>query len=288
MEDSSKIKKVQEEGYIKQAAKSSVFIYDGNTKPCEPPKEGEMLLPLGSGFIVGIEMEGSAESWRGWKFLITAEHVVSGKDKVIVRLNKKSGDSFTCYDLNLVRAGSAHNVFTTGKSEVDLVAINIPDIPETNPVIFNYDLIMGKATMEELEIQEGTEVFTVGYLYGYAGNKQNFPVTKFGRVALLTEEIWYRSPRNQMEQAYIIEMQNVPGLSGAPVMLLSPQFRVAPGNQFQFRNTPPFILGLIKGALKSPMGGSQGVAAVEPAEHLRQLLKSIADNLQKGGAKVKL
>src|SRR4051794_33782424 len=62
--------------YLQIAAKSSIFIYDGATKPCDSLPDGVVLLPAGSGFVVGIAEKGrSPEQWRGWKFLVTAAHV---------------------------------------------------------------------------------------------------------------------------------------------------------------------------------------------------------------------
>lgn len=270
-------------------SKSVVFLYEGGTQPCDPPAPGAILLPLGSGFIVGLTQEG-ATPWRGWKFLATAHHVVAGRTDIIVRFNSSDGSRLICHPVKLVWSGGAPNVIVSAKKEVDLALISIPDVPGTDPTIFDIGLISDDAAYRSLEIREGTAVYTLGYLFGYSGHKQNYPVTKFGRVALLTEEAWYRSPapRNYDEQAYVVELQNVPGLSGAPVMLESPQFRVGASGNFEYRRVPPHVVGVIKGALGSPLGGSQGVAAIEPAKHLKAILRRIADDLKNAGERVKL
>jgi hypothetical protein len=297
----------QDPNYLHKAAQSAVFVYDTSTQPCAPPNPTRPISPIGSGFVVGLAQKGNPPgTWKGWKFLVTCEHVIAGRSAVILRLNRIDSQEVVCFSLPLIRQGAEQNVFSSDGPGVDLVAINIPDIPNTDPVIFDYTLILDNQSMKELEVHEGTEVFAVGYLLGYSGLKQNYPVTKFGKVALLTEELWYLSPRDQLEkvkdkpaqqipaasgileQAYLIELQNVPGLSGAPVLLQSPQFRVDEKNQFQFRRMPPYVFGILKGVLTSPLGGSQGVAAVEPASHLRDLLKRIADALKAKGAEVEL
>lgn len=51
---------------------------------------------------------------------------------------------------------------------------------------------------------------------------------------------------------------------------------------------PPYILGVNKGTLRSPLGGTQGIAAVEPGFRLRELLKKIADELKSKGHDVEL
>ncbi len=278
----------QDADYIRQAAQGAIFVYDAGTKPCAPPVAGQSLLPLGSGFVVGIPMKSATDSqWRGWKFLVTTHHVVGNRSSIILRLNQKDRQEFICYDLKLERDGQDQNIFASDRAAVDLVVISIPDIPNADPTVFDYSLILDERKMSELEIREGTDVFTVGYLYGYSGNKQNFPITKFGKVALLTQEGWYHSQRSRLEQAYLVELQNTPGLSGAPVMVQSPQFRVDHEGKFQFRRIPPFVVGVVKGLLVSPIG-PQGVAAIEPASHLRDLMKKIADGLKSAGFEVQL
>ena len=271
-------------------AKSIIFIYDGNTLPCDPPSPGQTLLPLGSGFVVGLEQErnDTGSGWRGWKFLVTAHHVIGSRTSIILRLNSKDGSRLICHTHPLSWSGPSQNVFQGERPEVDLILIHMPDIPDTDPTIFDYSLIMDDSMYRSLEVGEGTEIYTIGYLYGYSGHRQNYPVTKFGKVALITEEPWYKSPppRNLNEQAYLVELQNTPGLSGAPIILKSPQFRVDNAGQFQFRKLNPFIMGVIKGLLLSPTG-PQGVAAIEPGKHLREILRRVAEELQKSGHKIK-
>lgn len=285
----------QEESYLRAAAQSAIFIYDPSVKPCAPASLGTVLLPLGSGFVVGFSPKGAKPLPDGkmpvYKFLVTAQHVIGDRDSIVVRLNRTDKAEFACFPLTLARQGKNKNVHVLAdRPQVDLIALRINDLPGTDPTVFDYSLILDDNLMKTYEVIEGTDVFAVGYLYGYSGNKQNFPVTKFGKIALLTNEEWYHSepPRNLEEKAYLVEMQNVPGLSGAPVMLQSPQFRIDMEGKFQFRKIAPCILGVIKGLLKSPVGGTQGVAAIEPAAHLKELMKSIAGDLKSAGVEVEL
>jgi hypothetical protein len=304
----------QEADYVRDAVKSAIFVYPSNTQPCATANPEQPLTPAGSGFVVGLARKGGA---LGWKFLVTADHVIGNQSSVILRMNQKDTQAFICYPLTLVASGPNQNVFRSTRPEADIVAINIPDIPNTYPTVFDYSLLLDEKIINDWEIREGADVFTVGYLFGYAGIKQNFPVTKFGKVALLTDELWYRSNRSItitlteqqreqvrkasgkvvtdvqiapgiLEKGYIVELQNVPGLSGAPVILQSLQLRITEKNVLQHRRLDPLILGVIKGLLPSPVGGSQGVAVIEPAPHLRELLRSIADHLNAAGFEVEL
>jgi hypothetical protein len=284
----------QKGSYVREALEGAVFIYDASSNPCDPAPPGKTLLPLGSGVIATLRAKSPesspAERPKHYRFLITAQHVIGNRDSIILRLNQADKPEFACHPVNIIRQGNGSNVFTSPKPEVDLIAISIPAFPNTRPTVFDYSLILDEELMEKQEVWEGTDIFTVGYLYSYSGKKQNYPVAKFGKIAMLTKEVWYRSPkpRNMDEEAYLVELENAPGLSGAPVMVLSPQIRVGEQGQLQYRRISPLIIGVIKGLLPSPVGGTQGVAAIGPGYHLRELLKKIADELQAVSVEVEL
>ena len=275
----------QDGNSIKEVMNSALFIYEPSASPCDevprPVSQRKMLRPIGSGFIVGLRPPvavSASESTEMHKFLITAEHVIGNRNAVIVRLNRRDKPEFACFTLRLVKEGKNRNVFLSDRAEADLAAIRIPDFPDTHPVVFDDSMVLDEDLMKKEEVREGTDVFTVGYLVGYAGIKQNYPAVKFGKVVTLSDETWYHSepPRNMDEQAYLIELQSEPGLSGAPVILQSPQLRKNKDGSFQYRAVKPYIIGVLKGGLRSLIGGSQGITAIEPAYRLRELLKKIA------------
>ena len=76
--------------FLQQAAGSSVFLYPDGSTPCGPPPPGPVLRPSGGGFVVGISKKRSASEaeWLGWKFIITAKHVVVRRSGLILRLNR--------------------------------------------------------------------------------------------------------------------------------------------------------------------------------------------------------
>jgi hypothetical protein len=278
----------QQTEVLSAAADSVLFIYDGATAPCADPPPGLILLPQGTGFVSGIPKKGLAfdsPTWTGVKFLITAKHVVSGKSKIIVRLNRKDKTEFTCFPLELKWDGKEQNSFASEKPEVDLAAIYLPKIPDTDPSVLDYPLVLDPKSMSAWQVEEGTDIFTIGYLYGYSGKKKNYPVKKFGKIALLTEESWCPNPfqPNQLQRAYLVELQNVPGLSGAPVLLQSPRFLVVQGRNLTYRHNPPMVVGVIKQLLKAPIAPgeviSQGVAVVEPGSELKALLQQVAKQI---------
>ena len=142
--------------------------------------------------------------------------------------------------------------------------------------------------MKDEGIGVGTQIFTVGYVYGYSGVRANYPVTKFGEISLLTDEKWFTNPESHMnEQGYVVQLPNAPGLSGAPVVTHGVEFDVAP---FRFRQLSPFIVGVIKALLLAPGNKNQlipqGLTVVEPASNLRDLIRQIASQLKAAGGDV--
>lgn len=280
---------LSEAEYLQKAPQASIFIYEATTKPCEPPRPNTVLAPIGSGFVVGLSKKGSTPAnWVGWKFLITAKHVIGSRTQVILRLNLSKGSGFTCFPLDLVMDGDHQNVFPASTG-IDIDAVNIPNIPGTDPVVFAYSMILDDSGISSHQIGVGTGIFTVGYLFGYSGEHQNFPVTKFGEISILTREKWYLNPdSHSYEQAYLVQLPNAPGLSGAPALTHGYEFR---DNPFQYRHLPPLILGVVKGLLLAPVGNnkiSQDLAAVEPGANLKDLLGQIAERFRTSGAEIEL
>src|ERR1700680_3841515 len=129
----------QQPDYLQKAALSSIFVYDSTLKPCESAPPNMTIAPLGSAFVVGITNKKTTtpQLWSGWKFLITAKHVIGDRTQIIARLNLANKAEFTCQSLDLKRIGTERNVFLAGDG-IDLVAIGLPNIPGTDPLVFGY------------------------------------------------------------------------------------------------------------------------------------------------------
>ncbi len=288
----------QEGNLLREAIEGAVFIYDSSAAPCAPVVESvpprKTLRPIGSGFIVVLKPYPDAVSagdrMQTYPFLITAHHVIGNRDAIIVRMNRSDRPELVCFPVKLITEGKNQNVFASQRAEVDLIAIRLPDIHNTAFAEYNYSMIMDEDLMKKEGVCEGTDIFTVGYLFGYTGERQNLSVVRFGKVALLSHEAWYHSdsPRNMDEHAYLAELQSERGLSGTPVMLRNPRLRLDRDGIYRYQQVKPYVIGVLKGGLRSWVGGDQGMAAIEPAYHLRALLKRIADQLAASGIPIDL
>ena len=123
---------------LAQIATGSIFVYGPGFDPCAPSPAGQILIPYGSAFVVGLRDKKTAtpELWSGWKFLITAKHVIASHSDVIIRLNTANVSSFVCHSLTLETDGLEENV-VFAPAGIDLVAVAMPDIPETDPATFD-------------------------------------------------------------------------------------------------------------------------------------------------------
>jgi hypothetical protein len=69
-------------------------------------------------------------------------------------------------------------------------------------------------------MNEGDEVFYAGLFANYYGTENNYPILRFGRVSLLTNEKieinQYNEPQ-KLAHLYLFEIQSYSGNSGSPV-----------------------------------------------------------------------
>jgi hypothetical protein len=275
-------------GCSPRATNGAIFIYGPQLDPCAPLPKDKILLPLGSGFVTGIEKKGAStpQLWNGWKFLVTAKHVLANQNKIIIRVNASSSSKFVCKTIELQTQGQIQNV-VLAPAGVDLEAVAMPDIPGADPTVITPALLIDEVKMKDWSVGVGTQVLTIGYLFGYSGQQENFPVAKFGHISITTDESWYFNPESKLvEQGYVLDLSNAPGLSGAPVYTYGVEVET---NPFRYRELPPYLVGVVKGLMLAPVNGqmiSQGIAVIEPGANLKALMGQIATMLKAGGAEV--
>jgi hypothetical protein len=271
-----------------------------------PDTQGNLLrdqkntpIPYGTGFFVAVK----SDDGKGvYGYLVTAKHVLrdsQGNDfrRVYVRLNKKEGDAeFVALDLN---QNGQRVVYTHADPSVDIAVV--PAYPSES--IFDFkiipeDMLSTKATFDEYNIAEGSDVFFVGLFSTYYGEHKNNPIIRFGRVAMFPDDplAWvdYQGQPEQHAQLYLVETQSYGGNSGSPVffslgadrspkqgyLLGSPLLKLAGVMRGRFNDMNPPI-----GFLQSPTASTPialpniGIAAVTPSYLLHDILFS--DDLKK-------
>ncbi len=258
------------------------FIYIKNEK-------GE-LIPNGTAFFVAVK--NPSDPNISSVNLVTAKHVLCKpdtseyRDNVFVRLNKKEGGSETVL-IPISTKGEKRTVFTHSDPNVDIAVI--PCLP--NQAKFDFkclsdDMIITKKAYKDLKIREGSEVFFTGLFSRHPGVERNYPIVRFGRVALVTDEKIEWKPGKKMD-LYLIEAGSYGGNSGAPVFFALGSDR-EPGKLI-LGSTIYKLAGIMKGSFSDvreikvvdtkkkrvPVAlSNMGIAAVVPGYKLHEVLFS--------------
>jgi len=257
-------------------------------------QEGK-LVPNGTGFFVGVKDPSRPGAYS--VYLVTARHVLfkpKTKDllgKVFLRINRKDVGS-DVGAVPLVPSGEKQNVFVHPDTSVDLAAV--PMLLDQSKYDFKFlpdEFLTSKKDFDALHIREGSDVFFTGLFTPYPGAQRNYPIVRFGRVALITDEkiAW----DGQDMDLYLIEAASYGGNSGSPVFFYLGSDR-EPGSLVL---GPPIIklAGIMQGTFmdaqeiraidtaKIPISvASMGIAAIVPAYKLRELLETEAAKKARG------
>lgn len=182
-------------------------------------EDQKQFNPQGTGFFVSLVDEVSK---KGNIYFATAKHVIQTDstqlDTIYVRVNDRNGTS-KYVRIELIREGLQKNVFFHQDEAVDLAVITeIPNTQEFEYKWLSSDLILLKDNSDGLRVHEGAEVYFTGMFTSYTGESQIYPIMRFGRVALVTEE--KVSWNKKLRDLYLVEATTYWGNSGSPVFFI--------------------------------------------------------------------
>ncbi len=242
--------------------------------------------PLGTGFFVSLEKNDNLKTTA--IYFVTAKHVLKNeklfRDQIYLRLNKK--DSSSQYiPLKLSYTGSNKNVFLHQDKDVDIAVIPvIPNPEKLDFLVFPSASLTNKQKIKELKISEGTDIFFTGLFTSYMGENKIYPIFRFGRVALMSEE---RIPWNEDESLnlYLFESTTYGGNSGSPVFFYlgsdrgdgglhvgAPQLWLAGVMKGYFGGNKP--LNIIETKKIPVYNQNFGIAAIVPSYYLEEIIFS--------------
>lgn len=193
----------------KEFKKAVAFIYikDSSGK----------FVPTGTGFYMAVRKD----SVTFYGYLITAKHVIRRMDgtylgEIFIRIPGLKDTLLQHLSKILVYNLPSRNVHFHSDTTVDVAVIS--GLFDNNKYDFSplpEDFLVTKSVFDSLKISEGNEVFFTGLFTPYIGEKANYPITRFGRVSLITDErvYWNGNYRN----LYLIEATTYWGNSGSPV-----------------------------------------------------------------------
>ena len=185
-----------------------------------PDKEPGSFTPWGTAFFVAVKDEANPD--RAFVYLVTAKHVLQTADQkawlpqIFVRLNTRAGAS-EMFPVPIVVSGAKQTVFLHPTDKTADVAV-IPALPDEKRFDFKFlgqEHLTSPQDFKQLGIAEGSEVFFTGLFAPYVGARRNYPVVRFGRVALITDEKIRFIDREA--DLYLVETASYGGNSGSPV-----------------------------------------------------------------------
>ena len=242
------------------------------------------LMANGTGFFVGVRKQKDTSLVD--VYFATAKHVIqiSSHDfykRVYLRLNKLDGRDSTVA-LPVFQEGQRYISFSPD-STVDIAVF--PFAPDQNKFEFTYipiESIAPKDAAGKGLIKEGFDAAFCGLFTNYFGAHRNYPIFRFGKIALLTDE---RVEFQKMfRELYLVETASYGGNSGSPVFFFSPLSNSAylGGIMLGYFGVPVQGIALKKSTEITIPVQNAGIAAVIPAYLLLRILNSPELKRQRG------
>jgi hypothetical protein len=230
--------------------------------------------PLGTGFFVSVQDTSM--------YLVTSAHVLQEKTTgryyktIWLRVNTlQGGVNFSRLDLNAALPPFRQedkNIFLHANSSVDLAVIpvwlNSADLDiKTLPA--EKFIPKSKGEFSDLKISIGSDVFFTGLFTDFIGRARNYPIARFGHVALISDELipWKEDRKPEvLAELYLIESTSFGGNSGSPTFFYLGSDRV-PGALTV--SAPELKLaGVVKGRFNEAALPNNNTAASIPFENV--------------------
>jgi hypothetical protein len=263
---------------------SVVFIYT---------EQNGKRYPVGTAFQIYID-EGDLVC----AYIVTCKHVVKplidGKLPIDIRFNRQGKT-----DVYYARLTS-NNWHFHSDNAVDIAVLPVwnsfskPTVPlALGAWDFNGIQLTPKVLVERGEqLAEGDDILFIALFDKYTGYHRNIPVVRFGKIALLTDELLEGEygPTTQ----YLVEAQAYPGNSGAPIYRISGALpRQTSEGKLTFLSPMLYLLGVvvsfypdIQKIYQYPRGSTGkiemkiythfGISAVVPSERIHEILHAEA------------
>lgn len=250
---------------------------------------GSPPVPIGTAFIVGYPSPYSETAVV--PLIVTAKHVVLGRDHVIGRFNTKDGEQTTSVTYDLTRSRANNDYWEHPDDGVDIVVFRTQHFAVTDYLTIPLEALATKDVLATEEIIQTDRVMFPTLLVNFMGTERNYPVMRNGSVALIPKEpvpMKYElgsSIKSTSQEVILIDATSMPGASGAPVFLW-------PGPRSKggalMAGAPALVLGVMHGFYKAAprdlvevettdarqmFQENSGIAVVFPAWRLREILE---------------
>lgn len=202
-------------------------------------EEDKEIKWIGTGFLVGRKEE-NLDSYT--IYLITNYHIVENKSGILVRFNQKDGNE--CRDYRVVLKDSTKELFSKHQT-ADVIAIQImPEFLKKNNSEFNWFALdkhaLSLQQMQSTDVLEGSIVYSLGFPINMIGTNRKTPVCRIGCISKISDLF-----ENRELEEYLIDLQAIPGNSGAPVINRPEDLFIKGTNH----NASANLIGIISGTI---------------------------------------
>lgn len=239
----------------------------------------EPFTAAGTGFLM---------KHRSMPYIVTARHVVEalGNDPYALRVNLADGET--------------SGVFPIDEDDFydDKLKWFFPDDPSVDVAVLPFPLDFKTLNVEFVVLQSGAAVpdkpiiseagcgdycYAIGLFRLHQGRARNLPIVHTGHIALMPNKADKIVCHNFETEAYLVEISNLSGLSGAPVLVRQAKaIYIADGQGAQISGILPshelMLLGVwsssFEGYTDARMRVPVGIGVVTPAAKLVALLDS--------------
>ena len=237
-----------------------------------------LVCPTGTAFFVGVLDSTNPE--LSYTYLVAAKHVLYDEKtksfipRIFTRLNKRGGGILRG-EIPLVTDGKEKTIYFHSEPTVDLAVIQHgwPKSDIIDGKVFPEKLISDKASLKTLHIEEGTEVFFTGLFTQHIGAKRNYPIFRFGHLALVTEEKF--NWNGQLTELYLMESGSYGGNSGSPVFFFLDLDRPPQ----DLREGPLRLAGVMQGTVLDDLPQLDPVIAMSKEGEAKQLLDEAGEKI---------
>jgi hypothetical protein len=255
------------------------------------------LMPTGTVFFVS-DMEAAGGQERAFIYAVTARHVI---EKVIadgsggavwLRLNTADGGSdWLELPLTMWRSHpSDRDAMWLERHDEPRFDVSACLMPPLDEQVFQFRIISTASFLDQEKIAErgigpGDEVFFIGLFASHLGRHRNTPIVRCGSIAAIPDEP-VETRLGPMDDALLVEVRSIPGLSGSPVFIGDPAVRRTGPTSWEYRTDfKMHLAGLVHGHWSAESGDTvpdetgngesinSGIAIVAPARHILETLR---------------
>ncbi len=243
----------------------------------ELQKPDGQYVCIGTGFLFGEQIE----EGKYIPFLVTAKHVLLGKEKVSLRFDATEG--LKRIEV-LLKGENSTMVLFHDIVDVAIVPMRNLEGSGIQNIIFRSDKDVAEArSFSQQNITLGDSVFVLGFPFGLSGNISNRVIVKQGNIARVDEE-------TLANHTIIINCDAFPGNSGGPV-ITKPEIVSIIGTA---PNSQSLLVGLVSEYLMySDVAVSKqtgidrivfqehsGLVNIVPIEYVKELTKRFVNSMK--------